>query len=457
MKRSLSRLSLALPLFLHLSCGSGADPSVSDEAWNAANNPVIMGYNKLKASYQYTNQYEKLALKAQIPVAPWPSDYWSNQKGGASYRWQPGNEAIKKLKASDASVSASALKKAAEPFYAYPVFGETDVDITLAKLSPTEKYDLLRGDSTFSLSTSERKRTEVMKTVVGADEYQADFKIASWYGLCHAWAPASFLFKPVADVQVKGPNGEGIYFSAGDVQALLTVFLDRVSPNDETQFLGGRCEESFKELMKKVQDKTLTAEEYLKAVNASNCSDTNAGSFHIVLANQIGRLAEPFVVDVTRDQEVWNQPVVAYESREVGESAPNANAARGTAKMVKVKTAMYYVKAINPNITGKPAYAYDIGLYTYYLELDAKGAIIGGQWIDKANPVVNSGLASAQSKDRPDFMWKRTLPAFTGTYAALKPLYESAQTVYVKRKYKTFDPIKDMPASKKAKLEAFWK
>lgn len=457
MKRSMLKLFLATPLLVHFSCGTGSSPSEGDEAWNAANNPVIMGFNKLKDAYQYTNTFSALPLKAQLDITPWASDYWPNNKGGTSYRWQAGQAAIQKLKESNSDASASEQRKAAEPFYAYAELGKPAAGMTEALLSPIEKFDMLRGDANFSLTASERKRSDVMKTVAGDPAYVADFKIPSWYGLCHAWAPASYQFKPVADVQVSGPGGKPIYFSAGDVQALLTMFLDRVKSTEETQFLGGRCEESFKELMQKVKDKTLTPEAYFEAVSASACRDTNAGSFHLVLANQIGRLREPFVVDVTRDQEVWNQPIVAYESRVVGEEAPNANAAAGTEKMLKIKTAMYYVKSVKPTITGKPSYAYDLALYTYFVELNSKGAIIGGQWIDKVNPTLNSSLASSQSKDRPDFMWKRPLPAFSGNFAALKSLYESASLVYEKRKYKSFDPVKDMPASKKEKLEAFWR
>lgn len=457
MKRSLRPLFLALPLFALSSCGTESSPSEGDEAWNAANNPVIMGFNKLKNAYQYTNTFSSLPLKAQLSSYPWASDYWPNSKGGASYRWQAGNDAIKKLKETNPEASASAQRKAAEPYFSYPTFGEPNPGLTTAQLSPVEKFDLLRGDSSFSLSAAERQRTEVMKTVAGSPSYDAEFKIPSWYGLCHAWAPAAYHFKPVADVQVTGPNGKAIYFTAGDVQALLTMFFDRVNPTQETQFLGGRCEESFKELMKKVKDKTLTPEAYLKAVSASNCRDTNAGSFHLVLTNQIGRLREPFVVDITRDQEVWNHPIVAYESRVVGEEAPNAQVAAGTQKMLKIKTAMFYVRTISPNITGKTAYAYDFTTYTYFVELNSKGEIIGGQWIDKENPTLNAALASSQSKDRPDFMWKRPLPAFTANFGALKGLYESASSVYEKRGYKQADPILDMPASKRAKLEAFWK
>ena len=45
------------------------------------------------------------------------------------------------------------------------------------------------------------------------------------------------------------------------------------------------------------------------------CEDTNPGAFHVVLTNFIGRLNRSFIIDKTRDLEVWNQPVYSYESK----------------------------------------------------------------------------------------------------------------------------------------------
>jgi len=60
--------------------------------------------------------------------------------------------------------------------------------------------------------------------------------IPGWFGLCHAWAPSAILApEPQKDVTVNG-----VTFKVNDLKALLTYVYNRV----ETRFLSQRCEAS---------------------------------------------------------------------------------------------------------------------------------------------------------------------------------------------------------------------
>lgn len=50
--------------------------------------------------------------------------------------------------------------------------------------------------------------------------------------------------------------------------------------------------------------------------------------------------------------------------------------------------------------------------YRYRLELNAKGEIIGGNWI---------------SQERPDFLWNMSKPRFTSDFKTIEELYEASQ------------------------------
>jgi hypothetical protein len=141
------------------------------------------------------------------------------------------------------------------------------------------------------------------------------------------------------------------------------------------------------------------------------CRDTNAGSFHLVLAQYLSDLQGPtakrgFVMDVTREDQVWNQPVYGFESTIASvENVANiddplkAFRAEGTVQIAKVTTKVYYGLENGPyvdydessssNITSKE--------YRYTLEIDADGWVIGGEW--------DVSASSWSSSPAPDFLW----------------------------------------------------
>lgn len=362
-------------------------------AWDRDNNPRKMGYDYITRTYDYEVKFEELPESGSLSTTPWSGDYWPTFKGGITYRWnQNGSTQTKAGYKLDKNVEQLSLEE-------------------LKKLSPSEKYDLFLGRTDFPLTSYERERTKVLKTIPGNPEFDANYKIPTWEGLCHAWAPATILFENPKAVTLTGANGIEIPFGASDIKALLTYHLHH--NNAKTQFLGGRCNIDLADLKRQLNKGEITKAEYDRVAGEGACEDTNAGAFHIVLTNQIALKNKGFIADVTRDLEVWNQAVHGYDTRilKVKEGA-SKRAAKGTVKEITVATKMYYTVEIAHSWGETSAVnSTFVKEYRYTLELNKKGNIIGGEWI---------------TEDRPDFLWNQELPQWDGFFAPLEDVYNAS-------------------------------
>lgn len=383
-----------LPLaIIATACGvETAGTSSLDEAWNRANDPSQMDYVYLTQERDYQVNFASLPTSGALSETPWSDNYYPTYKGGITYRWNKKAETEQDKYAYDIAYRTRGLKY----------------------LSPAEKYDIFIGARHMPLTNYERERTNIMATVSGQEKFDKEFEIPTWEGLCHAWAPATIAYKEPQPVTLTGANGVRVPFASSDIKALLTYFLHL---NDsETQFLGGRCNLDFAALERKVADGTMTRKEMQRLKNSSECRDTNAGAFHVVVANQLGRLDEGFVIDVTSDAEVWNQPVYKFSSEVVRDNlAPGPKAARGTVKEVEIATRLHYVVEVNESYKPNNSGSLTSKLYRYRLELDANGDIIGGEWLD-----------TDLKNDRPDFLWKRATPEFQGFFDELEGIYKAS-------------------------------
>jgi hypothetical protein len=166
------------------------------------------------------------------------------------------------------------------------------------------------------------------------------------------------------------------------------------------------------------------------------CRDLNAGTFHLTLANLLsegGSAPNPprsFVMDITRDEQVWNQPIYSFKSRFGtptpvsldGHIDPNLKyRAAGTEQIVDVYTEIEYGSENGPMIVYEPSHeSLSRKRYRYTLELDKNGFVIGGEW----HPLSSSGTGEPLSgvalmedlvrlhanrhdktADAPDFIW----------------------------------------------------
>jgi hypothetical protein len=343
-------------------CGIGSFESAKSwlqERWSASNDPLLLNGS-------YVRNFSQLPINGELRKAPWADTYWATRDGGVAYRWQTSETPFEyKLHTKEEIIAMSANE--------------------IGMLSPAEKYDIYNGKFNFPTVISERDRTSP--------------NALGWEGLCHGWAAAAYLFLEPKPVVVTSPTGIKIPFGSSDIKALLIHYVALRSPGP-VHFLGVRC--------------NIDLGANPDSIPAS-CRDVNAGSFHIVLTNQMGILRQSFVADVRRDQQVWNQPIFGFESKvESEKNGASEGAAAGTVKEVTIRTAMHYVNEISASWSDTGSFWNDTistETYEYRVELNAQGEIIGGEWL---------------SYNRPDFLWIMEKVNFSAQHAGLKNIYETS-------------------------------
>ena len=387
-----------------MSCGVANSPAGKQKvAWDSANAPEKIGLNKRG----YETDFYRLKKNAQLSQKPWSGSYWPTYKGGISYRWAHPSM-------SDQSRVFYKIKKA-----------DQLSSQEIRYLSPSEKIDLYLGDSSYSVTQHERKRTNVMSQLQG-------HKIPKWFGLCHAWAPATLFYKSPNPVTLTNKDGIKIPFGSSDIKALLIHFLDQAPSRD--YFVSRRCNIDDKALRKKAESGAISFNEYNRRMESANCIGVNPGAFHIILTNMIGIKDEGFVADVTRDAEVWNQAIHGYSSKII--DSRTRNFSRGadskTVKEIKISTSMYYTTEIGASWKStirSPSQA--TKFYQYWIELDKNGKIIGGTW---------------ESKERPDFLWKKMAPSFKGrTDKAIERIYKLSINEETREEPTREEPTREEP------------
>ena len=382
-------IAMILCILLIMSCGESIISSHKD-AWNNANDPSQMKW-PLDIGKMYQTAFNELPLFGSLEVTPWSGNYWPTYMGGISHRWN------------------SSHPKSIQS-YSYDISPDQE---NMSILSPAEKYDLYLGFYSMPLTRFERKRTQIMKTIDTSDAYDPQFKIPRWEGLCHAWAPATLGYKEPKPIEVTGFSGINIPFGSSDIKALLTYFLHMES--SPSVILGERCYRDFNELQKKVAAGNLTRAELEDIKKSSSCKDTNAGAFHIVMANQLGVLKEGFIFDKARDVEVWNQAAFAFSSTVIEtREGRREGSAPETVEEILISTQLQYIMEVPESWDGGSRLGERTITYSYWIELDSGGHIVGGAWSDDHN--IND--------DRPDFLWKRRIPEFANFFKPLEALYK---------------------------------
>ena len=242
-------------------------------------------------------------------------------------------------------------------------------------LSPAEKYDLLVGDSGYSLTRSFIR--------------EINQKTEPWEGSCDGWAYAAYNeAPPVKSVTVRNVAGQPITFYPSDVRALLTLLYS----DYRVASFGGKCTSDN------------PAVDAQGRVIDDNCRDTNPSDFHLVLVNQIGIGKRGFSVDTDYAKEVWNQPIKSFKIRyfnpQTGVSFGHGYRAkvhkseftrdqfavhrdpRGT-HIVGVDLEVHYQTETSPVPVNSLTQSHDkteVATYRYDLELDVAGNVIGGEW-----------------------------------------------------------------------------
>lgn len=329
------------------------------EAWKGFSRPEIMASG-------FTHDLKELPLEGTVQIGPraWSGHYWPTMEGGINVRWNsPKKEGFDYSSPSKEQVKTMSLDE-------------------LAKLSPTEKYDLYTGQYNYPMKSR----------VTGTTRRSAP----DWAGICHGWAPATIHHNEPTPKVLTNPDGIQIPFGSSDIKALLSYYYAYDHEVETSHQVGLRC--FFGRWMG----------------GAKSCQeDLNAGAFHIVISNMLGLRKEGFMGDVDRFKEVWNQPIVGYKSTILASNLePSRRAADLAVKEIRIATDLFYVDEVD-HVTWDVVHGTKEQLiakrsYVYRLEIDADGKIVGGEW---------------ESAERPDFLWnKEKATEFKGMLSQLPAL-----------------------------------
>ncbi|KAJ3091684.1 hypothetical protein HK102_013817 [Quaeritorhiza haematococci] len=217
--------------------------------------------------------------------------------------------------------------------------------------------------------------------------------IPTWFGLCHAWAPASIL-----EPEPKCPvTFRGVTFTVNDLKALIVQLYD--GSHIRTVFGGNRCNDGA------------PAVDQHGRYQSFECRDITPDFWHLVLTNSLGRFKTSFVADIDGKAEVWNHPLVSYSYLNPEEPAlsldqgarlinPALNSYSFNPQAVSLKhVKLRYWFMVETQQDGAFTYNGRAQEFVrtrdveYLLELDAGGNIIGGEWVGDSKT------------NHPDFVW----------------------------------------------------
>jgi len=361
------------------------------DGFGGANDPERMAQrmNYRLAELPKKGRRETPVWKDQYPEAvgvaapAWADTYWPTYEGSHNARWQ-GDSILSPVEKYDAAFN-NAAGCATQP---------AKIDGPGAKAA-WDQYYACAGPATKWQSKVFQGGGELHDGIDNDGDGKIDIEgddgvdgIATWWGTCHAWAPAAMLVpEPQHDVTIGN-----VVFSVGDIKALIQNAFDSTS----AIMLGGRC--NAKEIT------------HSPTVSANDpCSDLNPGALHVVMTNFIGINQLPLVEDRTANFEIWNQPVMGYDvTKQAKITATKANACVGaTGNKWTFNTAaaqLYEVGMTVQYLTESSASATPVGSvdnirtdrYHYILELNTAGKIIGGRY------------CTDSENDHVDFLWTPT-------------------------------------------------
>lgn len=431
--------------------GSAGAAGGKSDAWDNANAPGVFGVSSLRL-----DQLQKdTALKGYLPEKPWSDTYWPLEEKGLSNRWNGGgsfetfeaqrDDAVKAL-AGDGYESTWKLSPAEK----YDILvGDASYGLTKEGWDVFAQYKDYEYDWSWmghchgwapAAYLEKAPKAGVMATIAGKQVLFTEGDIRGLLTKVHATNGTAggtrFLgTRCNARTIVRDDLGrivDGTVYAAkadapkqADTSTATTIYIDR---NFWNQYHIITYRESLESQQIKVLQATAQAEKpsdaFVVDIYASvedysagkrekqavfvynkACRDTNAGSFHLVLVQYLSDENAPdkkrgFVMDVTREDQVWNQPVYGFESKitSVANLAdiqdPFAKfRAPGTVTIAQVESTVSYGVERGPYVDYTDANSSSISskTYRYSLEIDANGYVIGGEW--------------DRGSSAPDFLW----------------------------------------------------
>lgn len=342
---------------------------------------------------------------ASLPFQPWSDTYWPMYLGNIAFRY------------SDPNMPTSETFSDNYMYLLQHNANELIAQGRIDELSPSEKYDLLMNDRSFSLTNA------ILNDINSKGQPER------WEGICHGWAPASYMYqRPVRTVSVYNSSGTKINFFPSDIKALSSTLWTMGASN--VKFVGGRC-----------TDKEPPTDRNGRILS-QDCFDSNPATVHLALVNRVGLNQNGFVFDATYDYQVWNQPVLSYSfiyfNPQTGVASDNSKnvtiplssytndyfktyRSSKAVSVVGVKLKLNYIVETAPTAdrTNDPSQdGIKSVVYYYDLELGADGQIIGGEWYQNAHP---------------DFIWTPASSADVNLNAV--PYYPNQRWSYMYENY----------------------
>lgn len=352
------------------------------EAWAQADAPSLF-------NGQLEYRFDALPTQGEASNIPWAGSYWPTSEDNINYRW-------------DGESSDSPAKKYEK------AFGGQNVEDAVSRAHGIDSVTSAKTCRESSECDSFLGETCAKRR--GKTEGRC---IATWWGICHAWTPAAILLP-----EPKNPvTRNGVTFQVQDLKALGSLVHNSTS----TKFVSLRCNKHGSQ----PDGGGIRVDRWGRPIDADReCRDTNAGTYHVLLANYLGMMRQAFAEDRTSDYEVWNQPLRSFkvtEKRDVtvqeanrligvtndadaGVSVDRYQFNAAAARFVFVKAEVKYISESSPE-DGYTAPRIDwytrTDRYEYVLEIDGQGRVIGGEWV------------GASKKNHPDFLWLPLGPSST--------------------------------------------
>jgi hypothetical protein len=419
--------------------------------FDSLNNPATMG--------NYNYRFDSLPTSGNVDDAhmPWSDNYWESDWGGISLRWNT-------LTQEQLDPEGTETLDKFEQFRYTPPTREQVKAMSkeaLTKLSPAEKYDILMSRYDYPTVTAERKRTSpTMEDWMGIchgwvpaainnpepapTEATNKEGVVVPFGSTDVKALLSYYYGVPAYDYARGDrklirNGNTFQYldalDGTDIKKWVslatgsTVFNNGYSVNLETTGDAGRCKDPVFARPYGSEERcfaSLTFGGTVETLNVvgqvgqrpsregrmggvSALTDPNPGAFHIVMANQLGIMHRSFVGNINKklkNAQIWNQPITGFST-----TVDSYRQGRRGGK-VKVTTTLTYVSEIAQMwepVVGTPKQRFEDMTFSYTLDLDESGRIVGGEWKDRSY--------------HPSFIWKHDKIAIKGYMSKLNEIY----------------------------------
>lgn len=220
--------------------------------------------------------------------------------------------------------------------------------------------------------------------------------VRSWFGICQGWTASAIMEKaPQKTIIVRKYVRAGkTYlqrcntsmtgcqtFTPGD----LTGLLAEAYADSDARFIGDRCDTAVVNF--KYDDAGRITQPHCRS---------NAGTLFLTATNFIKKAGRAFAINAVNNDEVWNQPAYAYtitryQTKTAEEAAVLVSGdptktdyewnPRATGFRFVVMSLTWAVES-PPTVDMPPPVVSRTHVYSFILELDATGSVIGGEWLE---------------------------------------------------------------------------